>query len=162
MPTPQQQADAATKADIALQLETIRLAKQTTLKAIAKQKAETQQVHKFAKQLLAQQIADVKQSLIDAKTKTQQEVQANERTADKVQAAAQEAASDPRSIAGEQVVPEVDQDEVLVIETSSIEVTQSVGQTIAQLQTEVNQVSQVIQTEIADIIQQLGNQINAD
>ncbi|NEQ41357.1 MAG: hypothetical protein F6K40_36235 [Okeania sp. SIO3I5] len=169
MPTPQQKAAAGIKADIALQLETIQLAKKDTLKALKKQRVQAQQVYKLSKQLLAEQIAQEKQSLTkqiaeeklensittieDSETDKQQEEAGTQETT--VAATATEENDGTASKA-----PPVEKGKKVETKIENSSFTQSAAKTINQFQLEVNSACQIIQAGLAENIKQLGNNIN--
>lgn len=173
MPTPQQKAAAGIKADIALQLETIKLAKKDTLKALNKQKLEAQQVYKLSKLLLAEQVTEAKQSLtkqiaeakLEDNTTTIADFQTNLET-DKQQ---EEAGTQEITFAATPIeendgtaskTPSLEKEKKVETKIENTLFTQSAAKTINQFQLEVNSACQMLQMGLAENIKQLGNNIN--
>lgn len=172
MPTPQQKAAAGIKADIALQLETIKLAKKDTLKALNKQRVQARQVYKLSKQLLAEQIAQEKQSLTKQIAETKLEnnttktanLQTNPETDKEQEEAGAHEITTATTIEENDGVasqaPPVEKGKKVETKTDVVSFTQSAAKTIDQFQFEVNSACQTIQNELAENIKQLGNNIN--
>ena len=174
MATPQQKAAAGIKADIALQLETIELAKKDTLKALNKQKVQAQQVYKLSKQLLVEQMAEAKQSLnkeiaeakLENNTTTIADFQTDDLETDKEQ---EEAGTQEVTVVATPIdendraaskAPPVEKGKKVEAKIDLTSFTQSAAKTINQVQFEVNFACQIIQKELAENIKQLGNNIN--
>ena len=174
MQTPQQKAVAGIKADIALQLETIKSAKKDTLKVLKKQKDKASQVYLLTKQLLAEQVTDAKQSI--AKEIAETRLENNIKTINNFQTdletdEEQEEAKNQEIRVAATVINENDGSASIALpvkKRKKVEAkidltsfTQSAAKTIEQLQFEVNFSSQTIQRGLAESIKQLGNDINA-